>query len=77
MRKARGVERRNFESLKSWGIKLPKGFVDRRRRVERRQPEVGEASLEEFEALMRISKERKPESTEASATGLDLLTGHL
>ena len=77
MRKARGVERRNVESLKSWGIKLPKGFVDRRRRVERRQPEVAEASLEEFETLMRISKERERERTEAPATGLDLLTGHL
>lgn len=77
MRKARGLDRRNFDSLKSWGIKLPKGFVDRRRQAERRQPEVGEASLEEFEALMKIAKEKKPAGVEAPTSGFDSLTGHL
>ena len=77
MRQARGPERRNFDSLRSWGINLKKGFFERRRKVERRNPELTEGSLEEFEALMKISKEKKSEPTEAQATGLDLLTGHL
>ncbi len=77
MQKARGQERRNFDSLKSWGIKLPKGFVERRRKVERRHPEISEGSLEEFETLMKISKGKKSENTEPSTTGFDLLLGRL
>ncbi len=77
MRKARGPERRNFDSLKSWGIKLPKGFVDRRRQAERRQPEVTEASIEEFEALRKIAKEKKPSSLDTPPSGFDQLAGRL
>ncbi len=77
MRKARGKERRNFDSLKSWGIRLPKGFVDRRRKVERRQPEVTEGSLDEFQSLLESRKEKKSGITEPADTALDQLTGRL
>lgn len=76
MRKARGPERRNPESLKSWGIKLPKGFVDRRRQPERRKPEIGEASFEEFETLMKLAKEKKTTATE-EPSGFDRVAGRL
>jgi hypothetical protein len=77
MRNARGTDRRNFNSLKSWGIRQPKDFVERRRQAERRQPEVGEASLEEFETLMKLAKDKKPEHAETPDSGLDKLIGHL
>ncbi len=77
MRKARDAERRNFDSMKSWGIRLPKGFVDRRRKVERRHPEVTEGSLDEFQALLESRKENKSGNTEPTDTALDLLTGRL
>jgi len=57
MQKIRGEERRKWDSLKSWRIRLPKGFIERRRSVERRRPAVTESSFEEFDRLMKSFKE--------------------
>jgi hypothetical protein len=73
MQKTRGPERRKWDSLKSWGIVLPKGFVERRRSVERRRPAVTESSFEEFDRLMKSFKETNNGVKETQATGLDRL----
>ena len=77
MRKARGEERRKWECLQGWGIKIPKGFVDRRRKVERRKSDVTEGSLEEFESLMKSLKEKNNEIAEPTVSGFDQLNGRL
>jgi hypothetical protein len=64
MKKARGPERRKWDSLKSWGIEQPKGFIERRRSVERRRPEVAESSFEEFERLRQSFKDANKGITE-------------
>ena len=59
MQKARGQDRRKWNSRRGWGLKLPDGFNERRRRVERRMPVVGEGSLDEFERLTKSLAQRK------------------
>lgn len=71
MQNARGVDRRRWDSLKGWGLKLHDGVVERRRQVERRMPAVAEESLAEFEKLVRCLARKKRLERET----LDLVFG--
>lgn len=52
----------------------PKGWAERRRRVERRRPEVAEASLDEFLSLMAaLSASRAELSKKPPPRGWDSL----
>lgn len=71
MQKARGPDRRKWNSRRGWGLRLPEGFVERRRQVERRMPAVAEGSLAEFEELKQAVARRSKRKREAKARELD------
>jgi hypothetical protein len=66
--KARGPDRRKWNSRQDWGLKSPEKFVERRQQVERRMPDVVDGSLAEFKRLtlsLTAKREREPEDARA------------
>ena len=66
MQKERGEERR------TWEIGPPRGWADRRRKVERRKPEVNDGSYDEFESLVAAMKARSAEIIEQTVSSWDI-----
>ena len=65
MQNARGPDRRKWNSRWGWGLKLPEGFVEHPRQVERGMPFVAEGSVAEFERLMTSLARKKRRKREA------------
>lgn len=73
MKKARGLDRRNCDSVANWDSKPAKGLLDRRHTVERRRPFVTDGCIDEFETLVKFSRLRKEANPGQIATWPELV----
>ena len=60
------------QKRRTWEIGPPRGWADRRRKVERRKPETTDGSYDEFESLVAAMKARSAEIIEQTVSGWDI-----